>query len=298
MKRKILVIGAANFIGSRTLAALQRSDWAAPTPGDADSLTDEFDGVANCTVGSANTVRAQAKALFERTLRSKLKPRVVHLSSMTVYGSASRVVDETTPPVLDLGDYGAAHVEAETLANAYPNSVVLRCGCEYGPECPQWTERIARLLRAHRLGDLGAAGDGVCNLLYIDDLVGAIVSSLHSPAAAGQSFNLAMRAPPTWNQYFIQFGILLRAVPVSRITARQLTIETRLLAPPLKILELAVQRVAPRYAARPAAITPSLAKLCQQQITLDVGKAERLLGIRWTDLGAGLRSAALSASGR
>ncbi len=274
------------------MAALQASDWAVPTAFD-DSYSGAIDAVANCTVGNPRLIRVGAKAAFDHATRQgEPHPRVVHLSSMTIYGSLDRKVDETTPPLMDLGDYGAAHVEAEALANAYPNSVILRCGCEYGPGCPQWSERIARLLLAHRLGDLGTAGDGICNLLYIDDLIDAIMTSLQSPAATGQTFNLAMRSAPSWNEYLIRFGILLHAVPVSRITARQLKLEAKLLAPPFKLFELAAQRLVPGYSSRLTAITPSLIQLCRQRITLDATKAEALLGMRWTGLDAGLQLAA------
>ena len=219
---------------------------------------------------------------------------MVHLSSMTVYGTRIGEVVETAALRSDLGAYGAAQVTAESLAAHYQRSVILRPGCEYGPDCPQWSERIARLLCSHRLGDLGAAGDGVCNLLFVDDLVGAILKSLSAPGIDGACFNLAMPSPPTWNEYFTRFARALGAVPVSRIGARRLKIEARLAAPPLKLLEMMQRRLG---SAIPPAITPSLLNLCGQNITLLSGKAEEALELAWTPLHEGLQRAAAAFKG-
>jgi hypothetical protein len=42
----------------------------------------------------------------------------------------------------------------------------------------------------------------------------------------------------------------------------------------------------------PEPIPPSLLRLCQQEIRLDVARAEQLLLLRWTALGEGLEQAA------
>jgi nucleoside-diphosphate-sugar epimerase len=213
---------------------------------------------------------------------------------MTVYGSYTGEAPESTPLRTDAGPYGAAHVAAESLASGHGNTVILRPGCEYGPFCPQWSERIARLLWARRLGDLGAGGDGTCNLVYADDLIAAIVESLRMPGLQGQSFNLAMSSPPTWNEYLSCFARALGAVPVARIGARRLRIESRLLAPPFKIGEILGRRVPAFRAAIPPPITPSLLNLCAQDITLDSRKAVTALGMAWMPLAQGLKQTARS----
>jgi 2-alkyl-3-oxoalkanoate reductase len=297
LKQRILVLGSEHFVSAKVHMALAASDWATPVPfsGSPNKLSakelDGIEAVFNGTMGSPEAILTHAHALYGTVLRAGTDARVVHLSSMTVYGSHGGETVESTPLRSDAGAYGAAQVEAESLASRYPRSVILRPGCEYGPHCPQWSERIGRLLLSHRLGDLGAAGDGVCNLLFVDDLVAAVLKSLRAPGIDGNSFNLAMREPPTWNDYFTLFARALGAVPVSRLGARRLKIEARLLAPPLKILELAERRLRGRANAVPPAITPSLLNLCSQNITLNSGKAERVLELQWTPLSEGLRRA-------
>jgi nucleoside-diphosphate-sugar epimerase len=297
-KPRVLLLGGASELVSRVGSALAAAGWAEPvvhagrvTALDATTLAD-IDAVFSATMGAPHAIRDAANALG-RALRG-IHPafRVVHLSSMTVYGSFEGLAAESTPLRTDFGAYGAAHVEAEARLALHPGTVILRPGCEYGPGCVQWTERIARLLRARRLGDLGALGDGVCNLLFIDDLVSAVLESLQRSGVDGRRFNLGMRAPPTWNEYLIRFGRALGAVPVTRLGSRRLRAETRLLAPPLKILDLLESRWRRGPARMPPAVTPSLLHACGQDLTLDTRAAEDGLGLTWTPLAEGLARAA------
>jgi 2-alkyl-3-oxoalkanoate reductase len=299
MQQRVLVLGADNFIGRRVVVELGATDWAKPIAGDAasgeaafDRALDGIDAVVNCFIGKTAGISEGARALFAAAARTAGKPRVVHLSSMSVYGNVCGVVDESAPLTAQLGAYAAAKVAAEGFAAGYANSVILRPGCEYGPECPQWSVRIADWLVAGRLGDLGAAGDGYCNLLHVDDLVAAILVCLERPQPAAAVFNLSTPNPPTWNEYLIRYGRALKAVPIRRISQRRLKIETRLLAPPLKVLELVLG--AARLGAQrvPPAMPPSLLRLMGQEIKLDVTRAERVLGLRWTPLESGLEKTA------
>jgi hypothetical protein len=302
VKQRVLVLGSEHFVAARVLQALSASDWAAPVPfsGPPSALSEAhltgIHAVFNGTLGRPESILRSAQALYGALERAGGAVRAVHLSSMTVYGTRSGEVTETTALRPDLGAYGAAQISAESMAARHPRSVILRPGCEYGPDCPQWSERIARLLFAHRLGDLGAAGDGACNLVFVDDLVEAILKSLNAPGIDGACFNLAMRSPPTWNEYFIRFARALGAVPVSRIGARRLKMEARLAAPPLKLLEMMQRRLGGVHTIAPA-ITPSLLNLCSQDIRLSSGKAEEVLQLAWTPLHVGLQRAAAAFSG-
>ena len=221
------------------------------------------------------------------------QPRIVHLSSMAVYGAAVGDVDETATTVGKLSAYGSAKLESERLAAASPSVVILRPGIVYGPNGARWSGRIAQMLYARRLGDLGAAGDGYCNLVYIDDTVQAILRALRSPKVGGKIFNLALPEPPTWNEYLAEFAKSLGAVPLARIGERTLQIESKIFAPPQKLAEMFLGKFAPRLARLvPQAIPPSLIRLFQQEIRLKVGLAEVELGLHWTPLSEGLRRTA------
>ena len=307
MRQRILILGASGFVGQHLFRALAASDWASPVaasrraansssiPVDATQLDQVkqalggVSGVVNCVAGSPATIIDGARALFAAAAAQPLAPAIVHLSSMAIYGATTGDVDESASSGHGLSPYGEAKHEAEKFAASYPSSVVLRPGIVYGPGSSQWSGRIGQLLFARRLGDLGNGGDGYCNLVYIDDLVQAIIQSLRRPGARGRIFNLSLPQPPTWNEYFTLYAKALGAVPVKRIPARRLKIETKLLAPPLKIAEIVISRIAPGLAPRvPKAIPGSLVHLFRQEIRLNVNAATHDLGLRWTALADGL----------
>jgi len=315
MKQRILVLGASGFIGRRLFRALATSDWASPVagsrrtmdspgrgmdepssirvdatnPGQVERALKGISGVVNCVAGNPETIVNSARALFAAAASQPIAPTIVHLSSMAIYGSTTGDVDESASSSRERSAYGEAKYRAEQFAASYPNSVVLRPGIVYGPESSQWSARIAQMLFARRLGDLGAGGDGYCNLVYVDDLVQAIIQSLRDPGVRGRTFNLSLPHPPTWNEYFMLYAQALGAVPVKRIGARRLKIEAKVLAPPLKIAELLAGRIAPRLAPRiPQAIPNSLVGLFRQEIKLNASAATHDLDLRWTPLNDGL----------
>jgi 2-alkyl-3-oxoalkanoate reductase len=315
MKQSILVLGANGFIGREVVEGLASTDWAAPilavrkpaAHGNneleqrtveatrVESVSAAMQGVSavvNCVAGDAATIVSASKALFAAAEHMTPAPRIIHLSTMSVYGSAVGIVDETAPLRGDLGAYSAAKVAAEATIAAYPQAVMLRPGCVFGPRSEQWSIRIARLLLAHRLGDLGAAGDGFCNLVHVGDVVLAILRALENPGVDGRAFNLSTPEPPTWNEFLVKYGTGLNAVPVRRISQRRLRIEGKLLAPPLKIAEILGRACKLDAALVPPPIPPSLIRLMGQEIRLDTRRVEAELGLHFRDIDAALRATA------
>jgi nucleoside-diphosphate-sugar epimerase len=312
MKSRILVLGATGFIGRRITTALAGSDWATPVAASRTITSRHTDGVehlkldatdpialrhalsgvtavVNCIAGNAQTIVSSARALFTASAAMTAVPRIVHLSSLAVYGSATGDVDETSPLGKDLDSYGAAKLEAERLAASHPAVVMLRPGIVYGPESPWWSDRIARLLVARRLGDLGADGDGVCNLVFVEDVAQAVLRAIQLPKLEGRCFNLSLPQPPTWNEYFLHYAKALGAVPVRRISRRRLWAEINLLAPPLKLFELAAAK---RSSYAPP-IRPWLLNLCRHEIRMRCESAAQHLEWSSMPLDLGLRATAV-----
>ncbi len=247
--------------------------------------------LVNCVAGDELTLIRSTGAII-KAAQSTGTPRVIHLSSMAVYGTTEGLLSESSPPRADLGPYSEAKLDSEVIAQCYPRTVIFRPGCVFGPDSEQWTLRIARLLLAHRLGDLGPAGDGYCNLVHVDDVVLAILRALQTPASDGRVFNLSTPDPPTWNEFLIGFGTALRAVPVRRMPAWQLRLETKLLAPPLKVAEILARKLRLGASRLPPPIPPSLLRLMGQEIRLDTQSVESELGIRWKELHTSLHETA------
>jgi nucleoside-diphosphate-sugar epimerase len=239
------------------------------------------DLIVNCVGGKPGKILATTKALCEAA-RRKPPRRIVHLSSMTVYGGAEGLVDETAIPVPPLNAYARARIECEALMQQYVadggDAVIVRPSCIFGPGSEPWASRIARLLLSHRLGDLGALGDGVCNLVHVDDLAAIMIATLAAPDAAGETFNASADWPrPTWNGFLIRFARAIGATPVKRISARRIRAEVKVLAPLLRGAALAA---GPIGAGRliPDAMTPSFVRLFQQNITISSAKTSARLG--------------------
>jgi nucleoside-diphosphate-sugar epimerase len=312
---RVLVLGASGFIGRCTvrqlgqagvtvIAASRRPVRAQPAVGILSQVLDArkepelrralegTTGVINCVAGDPDSLIATARALFAAATGMRPAPRIVHLSSLAVYGSLGGAVDETVPPRGDLGPYSAAKLATEKLAADCASAVILRPGIVYGARSPWWSDRIARLLCARRLGDLGTGGEGFSNLVHVEDVAAAALLALRLPGIEGQTFNLTLSNVPTWNEYFARYAEALGAVPLRRISSRRLAIERHILAPPLKLLELAVRWPPFRGVPLPPPVRPWLLQLCQHRIAMISTRAETILGMRWTPLETGLKEAA------
>jgi 2-alkyl-3-oxoalkanoate reductase len=295
-RKPVLVLGASGFIGSRVVAALAGSPLyravaasrRSAVPVDAanpDSMRialRDVDCVVNCIAGNDRMMVRATQVLCD-TARISPPRRIIHLSSMAVYGAATGTVTEDQVPISPVSGYGQAKIDCERIVRQYTgdggDAVVLRPACVFGPGSTQWTIRLVRLLKARRVGDLGSAGDGCCNLAFIDDVVAAIITAIDAPDISGQTFNISSSAELTWNEFLVSFAKALGFTPVRRIPPRMLRIETKLLAPVRRIAAMAVRSPVTE------AITPSLAALWRQDIRIDCSAAEAALSLRRTTAG-------------
>jgi choline dehydrogenase-like flavoprotein/nucleoside-diphosphate-sugar epimerase len=316
---RVLVIGANGYIGSRICALMSGdgSQWEvvaamrtpragisasrqiqleATDPDQMAAALAEVDAVVNCVAGDGRSIEEGAKVLFQAALAAPTKPVVIHFSTMAVYGSAVGRVYESDALAPDGGWYSAAKVKAEQMARDFAAKggkvVILRPGIVYGPGSEQWIGRTARWLRAGRLGDLGPLGDGVCNLVHLDDVCAAVLASLGSTAAIGEAFNLATPHPESWNRFFARLAIAVGATPLRRLSPRKIRFDSKLLGPPLKIGEIALKKLGMRASWWPEPIPPSVLSVWQQDIILDAEKTSRILGLRWTPDDIGIRQSA------
>lgn len=316
---KVLVLGATGHIGRRLVEMLKSTHWAVVVGGsrgrlapalatdtlqvdarDVRSLTAAlkgFDAVVNCVAGDGPSISKGAHALAQACVTAGC-PRIVHLSTMSVYGPAEGWVREGAALDPSLGWYGRAKCEAEAHMAAFARlggeAVVLRPGCVFGPGSELWVGRLGRWLHAGRLGELGAAGDGWSNLVHVDDVCQALMAALRLPVQPGQlpAFNLAAPDSPRWNEYFVDLALALQATPVRRLTVRQLQLDAWLAGPPLKAAQPLLGFFGKKHTALPTAMPPGLLRLWAQHIHLDARCATQQLGLRWTPYQAGLQSSA------
>lgn len=262
------------------------------------------DAVVNCVTGDASTIANGAHTLAQAAGDARVG-RIVHLSSMAVYGSRTGTVDESIEPLADIGWYGAAKIEAERAiagfaAAAQRQAWLLRIGCVNGADSPLWTRRLAGWLRSHRLGDLGASGDGWSNLVHVQDIARAVEiaclgQTVHADGPVNV-LNLAAPDSPRWNRWFIDLGVAIGATPIATVPSWRLALEGRAIAPPLKLAERLADRLRLPRGTVPEAMPPSLLRLFRQSIRLDSARATHRLGLRFTDYDSALRDSAGSCS--
>lgn len=311
---KVLVLGGSGYIGSRLVQMLQATGWATPVaassraplsvPGqlrldtrDEAALTralGEVDAVVNCVAGSAGAIGEGAQALARAVVAADF-PRLVHFSSMSVYGTQEGLLAEAAATDASLGWYAKAKCDSErhiaAVADAGGSATVLRPGCVWGPGSQLWVGRIARWLAAGRLGDLGEQGDGWSNLVHVDDVCRAVLHALRRRVPAGEvhTFNLAAPDAPRWNDYFLDIALGIGAVPMRRLRRQQLRADAYLAGPPLHVLRRVLGKLRQPVDSLPEPLTPGLLALWNRQLKLDASAAERELRLAWTPYGTGLR---------
>lgn len=227
MSGAVAVIGAGGFIGNRVVEVLHLDrERVVPVVRRASglALASRFDLAGQ--VADACDERALARALEgcdravvavagdERTIVDSVGPvyraaqaagvrRLVYLSTASVHGQSSAPgTDETTPlSVHQRITYNNAKVRAErNLLQARDGGsvevVLLRPGIVHGPRS-RWTGGLADDLLAGR-ASLVDGGRGVCNSIYVDNVVHAIRLAFAAPGVDGRAFLVGDRESVTW----------------------------------------------------------------------------------------------------
>ena len=230
-ERKILVTGAGGFIGGRVVEALCQHPglgqvvpsvrrWSTAArlgrypvdpiqcdlmnPSDLESALEGVDSVIHCAVGGLDATVQGTRNLLEAALGQGVR-RVVHLSTVDVYGRAEGRLPEDHALQLTGREYGDSKIEAESLCRTFQERglevVILRPTIVYGPFSDLWTVEFAERLREGAWLLPRETCQGTCNLVYVDDLVRAILLSLDAPGVAGRAYNVNGPDRITWQGY-------------------------------------------------------------------------------------------------
>jgi nucleoside-diphosphate-sugar epimerase len=250
-------------------------------PGSLDRAPPGADAVIHCAYGDrASTVEGTRNLLA--WARKAGVPRLVHLSSIAVYGPATGEVAENHPRVPSTGgDYAAWKSEAEALCEAATQigTVLLRPSIVHGAGSALWVTKMARRLQVGAIGDLGPAGEGLCNLVHVRDVAEAAVAGLTGRPGAYNVNGTGINSTGaiTWNEYFAR---LARAagLPLPRLSSASLRLRD-LAAFPVKALG---KLLPPLRGALPARLLetplPAERKLYALRATYPVAKAAEGLG--------------------
>jgi len=157
--------------------------------------------------------------------------RVVHLSTVAVFGDRIGNIDESIPPARTGSEYGDSKIDTEEVCWEYAGRglpvVALRPSCVYGPFSESWTVEFADRMVAGRWMLPRAYCEGTANLVYVDDVVAAVVCALQSDTGMNEAYNInGPELNLTWNQYFDALNEALGFPPLNpqgAATARMAT---------------------------------------------------------------------------
>jgi len=240
--RTVLVTGAAGFIGARICEVLHMDGryrirpvlrrWSSaarlgrlPLDPLLCDVTDReavrrvmegVDRVIHCAVGTPATNVVGTRNVMEAALETGVQ-KVVHLSTVSVYGEATGTVPEEHP-LVGGSVYGDTKREAEDAClEAHRKGLavtLLRPTIVYGPFSGDWTVEFARRLAAVGYLVPREAAGGRCNLVYVDDLVEAVRLGLDPEKGNGEALNVNGPDDVTWWDYFLALNGALGLPPL------------------------------------------------------------------------------------
>jgi nucleoside-diphosphate-sugar epimerase len=230
--RSVGIVGANGFIGSRAVemlhlegerlvrpvvrraSALASAARFALEGRIADALDERAmrdalagcDAVVHCVAGDAKTIVKSAEAVYSAADAAGCR-RLVYLSSACVHGQSPAPGTDERSSVSDRQpiEYNNAKVRAERRLlelreNGRLELVILRPAIVFGPRS-SWIAGFADDVlagRAHFAGD----DSGICNSLYVDNLVHAICLAIGSSRGDRGIYLLGDDEAPTWRDLY------------------------------------------------------------------------------------------------
>jgi 2-alkyl-3-oxoalkanoate reductase len=245
--QRIAIVGASGFIGVRLVETFHLAGLALPRPVvsspasiarvsrfDLDTrVADALDegalhlAFAGCDVvvhvvaGNPQVIRRSIQPVCRAAVRAGVG-RLVYLSSAAVHGQAPAPGTTEASPLLDRQPlaYNNAKVAAERMLHAVRSQgnlevVILRPGIVFGPRS-QWVGGFAdALLNGHAY--LIDGGRGICNSIYVDNLVHAVARAAAADGVDGEAFLVGDEETVTWRDLYLPIaralGVSLDEVP-------------------------------------------------------------------------------------
>lgn len=192
------------------------------------------------------------KNILKASIEAGVK-KFIHFSSVAVYGmNPPNQVDEATPyqPCGNL--YCDTKIGGEKAVwDVYHEGkipvVVIQPANVYGPRSNAWALRPIKLIQSGQM-ILINGGVGLCNYVYIDNLIDATILATKNDASTGQAYLISDGNPVTWKEFFEYYARMsgrpeLRSVPewLGKIIALGMEMGSKFTGKPPKISREAIR---------------------------------------------------------
>ena len=222
MASKILITGASGFVGRSLITQLQSDQIVAiDDPLSALQHLLGCDYVVNLEQPDQGTFQEQLRVSIDSTqtlLQACVKAQVkrfIHISSTAVYGDPppSRVITEESPYLASLRFQTSIQQATERLVlqaeTGDTEVVVLQLGRVYGAGRGGETDRSLNQMKT-ALMPIVRQGEGYCNLIYVDDVVTAIIRACEVPNLHQQRFIVSHDSPVSWKALLSGYESILQ----------------------------------------------------------------------------------------
>jgi nucleoside-diphosphate-sugar epimerase len=190
--------------------------------------------VIHCAKGTPEATVEVTRNLLDASLDKGIR-QVIHISTADVYGDATGIVDENFPFQYTGNAYNKMKIDAERVCLEFMNKglpiTVFRPSIVYGPYSTNWCLRFASLMLSGEWGTFEKHGEGKCNLVYVDDLVKMLISTLDNEPVIGKVLNVNGPEIVTWNEYFARLNGGMRLPALKVIPLRKADMTTYGMAP-------------------------------------------------------------------
>ncbi len=242
---RIAVLGASGFIGSRTveMLCLEGKDEVRPIVRSAASLGHlarfeldshiadaldqsalrkaftDCDVVIHTVMGNTIVIRKSVISTYQAAQSAGVR-RLVYISTASVHGQApspgtdeSSLLSDDHPLAYNNAKVQAERKLLELNEQGSVELVMLRPSIVFGPQS-RWTAGLADDLLSGS-AYLVNGGKGICNSIYIDNLVHAIRLAMTVADVDGQAFLVGDRELVTWSDFYRQIAEALGIDPAN-----------------------------------------------------------------------------------